>query len=83
LQQHGYEIASQVSHGTKEQIYLLLRMAMARHLTQPKEICPLLLDDVTVQSDAERTKGILSLLKAVSQERSNPFQPGGRRAGLG
>ena len=61
--------ATRLSHGTKEQIYLLLRMAMARHLTQPKEICPLLLDDVTVQSDAERTKGILSLLKAVSQER--------------
>ncbi len=61
--------ATRLSHGTKEQIYLLLRMAMARHLTQPKEVCPLLLDDVTVQSDAERTKGILSLLKAISQER--------------
>ncbi len=37
-----------------EQIYLLLRMAMADHLTRPGEICPLLMDDVTVESDAGR-----------------------------
>lgn len=61
--------AVRLSHGTKEQVYLLLRMAMARHLTQPEEVCPLLLDDATVQSDADRTKGILSLLKSISQER--------------
>lgn len=61
--------AMRLSHGTREQTYLLLRMALARHLTRTEEVCPLLLDDVTVQSDADRTKGILSLLKAVSQER--------------
>lgn len=61
--------ALHLSHGTAEQIYLLLRLAMAEHLTKPGEVCPLMLDDVTVQSDAERTRAILSMLHTLSQER--------------
>ena len=61
--------AQLLSHGTAEQVYLLLRVAMAERLTTPGEVCPLILDDVTVQSDAERTVAILDALHALSLER--------------
>ena len=57
-----------LSHGTSEQIYLLLRVAMARHLTRQGEICPLILDDVTVNCDPVRQIEILNLLHAISEE---------------
>ncbi len=58
-----------LSHGTAEQVYLLLRVAMAQHLTRAGEVCPLLLDDVTVHADAERERAILETLHALSRER--------------
>lgn len=61
--------AELLSHGTAEQVYLLLRIAIAQHLARPGEVCPLLLDDVTVQSDRQRTQAILDTLHAVSRER--------------
>lgn len=61
--------AALLSHGTAEQVYLLLRVALAQQLTMKGEICPLLLDDVTVQSDSERTLAILETLHTLSQER--------------
>jgi len=61
--------ASRLSHGTAEQIYLLLRMALASHLTAPGESCPLVLDEATVQADTARTEAVLDLLHAVSRER--------------
>lgn len=61
--------ACALSHGTCEQIYLLVRAALAQHLPRASESCPLLLDDVTVQSDARRTIGILDLLHRLSETR--------------
>ena len=61
--------AAVLSHGTAEQVYLLLRVALAEHLTRRGETCPLVLDDVTVQSDAERTLAILQTLHSLSRER--------------
>ena len=61
--------ATQLSHGTAEQIYLLLRVALVKYLTQPQETCPLILDDVTTQSDSIRTRAILDTLLALSEER--------------
>ncbi len=59
-----------LSHGTTEQIYLLLRVAMAGLLTRASgETCPLLLDDVTVHCDSERQTAILNLLQEISRER--------------
>lgn len=58
-----------LSHGTAEQIYLLLRVAMAERLATSGETCPLLLDDVTAQSDRVRTKAILELLVHVATDR--------------
>lgn len=61
--------ADRLSVGTAEQIYLLLRVALAQHLAVTGETCPLLLDDVTVQADASRTIQILELLLAISADR--------------
>jgi len=61
--------AALLSHGTAEQIYLLLRMALAQHLTTPGETCPLILDEATAQSDRGRTEAIMACLHAISRER--------------
>jgi hypothetical protein len=58
-----------LSQGTREQVYLLLRMAMVQHLTAKGERAPLILDDVTVQCDTNRTAGLLDLLHTMSAER--------------
>ena len=64
-----FQLAELLSHGTAEQVYLLLRVAMAERLTKPEEVCPLILDDVTVQSDGERTRCILETFLTISTER--------------
>ena len=64
-----YRDATLLSHGTAEQIYLLLRVALAEHLTTPGESCPLILDDVTVQSDETRTRAILEVLRDLAEDR--------------
>jgi AAA domain-containing protein len=61
--------AANLSLGTAEQVYLLLRFALAEHLTVPGESCPLLLDDITVQADDNRTTAILDLLLTLSAHR--------------
>lgn len=61
--------AAHLSHGAREQIYLLLRMSVAEHLTKPGEVCPLILDDVTTQCDGERTAAILRILHGASHRR--------------
>jgi uncharacterized protein YhaN len=60
--------ADRLSHGTAEQVYLLLRVTLSRHLTANRGVCPLLLDDVTVQADATRTVEILDLLHELSTQ---------------
>ncbi|MDQ2854588.1 MAG: AAA family ATPase [Chloroflexota bacterium] len=58
-----------LSEGTREQIYLLLRVAMAEHLVTTEETAPLLLDEVTAQSDPERKLRMLDVLHALSADR--------------
>ena len=65
--------ADRLSYGTAEQVYLLLRIALADHLTRNHGTCPLILDDVTVHADAARTRDILDLLLKVAQERQVIF----------
>jgi DNA repair protein SbcC/Rad50 len=60
--------AEYLSHGTAEQVFLLLRVAMAEILSLPDTRCPLLLDDVTVQSDPVRTRAILDVLHEISAD---------------
>lgn len=61
--------AALLSAGTREQIYLLLRVAMAQHLVSTGETAPLLLDEVTAQADPERRAGLLRVLREISHER--------------
>ena len=57
-----------LSHGTAEQLYLLLRAALARHLTEPAgEACPLILDDVVSAADSERKQRLLETLLSMSE----------------
>jgi uncharacterized protein YhaN len=58
-----------LSGGTREQIYLLLRVAMAQHLVTTAESAPMLLDEVTAQADAGRRRAVLDMLLALAAER--------------
>jgi ABC-type cobalamin transport system ATPase subunit len=61
--------AKLLSEGTREQIYLLLRVAMAQHLVTTGETAPLLLDEVTAQADVDRKRQLLAVLHHLSRER--------------
>lgn len=61
--------AEHLSHGTAEQIYLLLRIALVEHLTKNHDTCPLILDDVTVHADAARKEEIMALLLKIAEQR--------------
>lgn len=64
-----WRTADLLSYGTAEQVYLLLRVALAEHLTGDHDTCPLILDDVTVHADAVRTREILDLLLTIAADR--------------
>jgi DNA repair exonuclease SbcCD ATPase subunit len=64
-----WRTARLLSEGTREQIFLLLRVAMAEHLVTTDERAPLILDEVTIQSDAQRKLQLLEVLHQLSAER--------------
>lgn len=61
-----FRTATVLSHGTTEQLFLLLRLALAQRLTTTGERAPIVLDDITVQSDADRTVAALDLMHDLS-----------------
>lgn len=61
--------AALLSEGTKEQIFLLLRVALAEHLTKQGERSPLILDEITAQCDSDRRVALLNLVHELSAER--------------
>jgi hypothetical protein len=61
--------ARRLSHGTAEQIYLLLRVVLAERLATTGETCPLILDDVLVQSDRSRKLALLDVMLSISRAR--------------
>jgi recombinational DNA repair ATPase RecF len=61
--------ADRLSYGTAEQVYLLLRAALAQYLATTNETCPLILDDPTAYADDSRTTAVLQVLHHVSAER--------------
>lgn len=63
-----FRAADLLSHGTAEQVYLLLRLALARRLARPDEACPLLLDDALSGCDATRARAVLETLLAIADE---------------
>ena len=58
--------AALLSEGTKEQIFLLLRVALAEHLTKQGERAPLILDEITAQCDSDRRVALLDLIHELS-----------------
>lgn len=62
-------LAGDLSYGTAEQIYLLLRAAISEVVSPTGEACPLILDDVTVHADDDRTEALLDVLLEISRER--------------
>jgi hypothetical protein len=57
------------SHSTVEQSYLFTRIALGRHLTNNRELGPLLLDDITSNADPDRVRRVLNLLRIIAQRR--------------
>ena len=64
-----WRTARQLSGGTREQVFLLLRVGMAQHLASTGWVAPLLLDEVTAQSDSTRAREIMRVLCVVSRDR--------------
>jgi uncharacterized protein YhaN len=71
VRQHDSRLrdATLLSQGTREQIYLLLRLAMAEHLVTTDESAPFIVDDGLVQTDSVRAAAMLDLLHELSADR--------------
>ena len=79
-----WRAADRLSVGTSEQVYLLLRVALAQHLTTTSERCPLLLDDVAVPG-RRRTRPADTRLAVAPFRRSagRPVRTGSDRGCMG
>ncbi|HEX4211879.1 MAG TPA: AAA family ATPase [Candidatus Dormibacteraeota bacterium] len=66
-QRRVWREASLLSQGTREQIHLLLRLALVEHLIRPGERSPILLDEITVHADESRTAALLGLLQELAR----------------
>jgi DNA repair exonuclease SbcCD ATPase subunit len=60
--------ADQLSTGTRDLVYLMLRVAIARLMSRTGERLPLLLDDPLVQCDRERLEQTLTFLGHLAEE---------------
>ena len=62
-------VGDPLSQGTKEQVYLALRLAIIDHLDAGEERLPLFMDEVLVNWDAWRRDRAFGLLERVAEER--------------
>lgn len=88
------EVGEPVSTGTREQVYLALRLAVLDHLDRGGERMPFFLDETVVNWDPERRARTFGLLSDVARHRQVFFftchdrmareleERGGRRLGL-
>ena len=58
-----------LSEGTKNQVYLAVRLAICRLALGEEDPCPLILDDVLLTYDDTRAKRALEMLMELSRER--------------
>jgi uncharacterized protein YhaN len=58
----------QLSTGTRDLIYLILRMGITQLMSNSGEKLPLLLDDPLVEFDASRQKSALGYLRNLSDQ---------------
>lgn len=56
-----------LSAGTRDQLYLALRLASIAHLAEGQELLPLILDDVLIHFDDDRARAALSVLGSFSE----------------
>ncbi|MFT5048673.1 MAG: hypothetical protein ACI8QZ_000060 [Chlamydiales bacterium] len=61
--------APPLSRGTRDQIYLALRLGLLDHLDEGRSALPLILDEALVHWDADRRKALYPLLTEVSRRR--------------
>ena len=66
---HAVEVDTPVSTGTREQVYLALRLAVIDHLDAGGERLPLFLDEAFVNWDAERRERAFAVLAELARER--------------
>lgn len=59
--------AEQLSRGTREQLYLAFRLAVIQDFGETRGALPLIVDDILVNFDLERTRGTLRLLAGLSE----------------
>jgi len=59
---------SQLSTGTRELLYLALRLAYVRHYCRRAEPLPLIMDDILVNFDDARREAALAVLRDLSRE---------------
>ena len=57
----------QLSRGTREQLYLAIRLAYVQHYSQNAEPLPLVIDDVLVNFDDDRALGALEVFWEVAE----------------
>lgn len=58
----------ELSTGTREQLYLAMRLAYVRHYCRDAEPLPLVMDDVLVNFDDERAKSTLRVLLELARD---------------
>jgi uncharacterized protein YhaN len=58
----------ELSTGTREQLYLAMRLAYVHHYCRDTEPLPLVMDDVLVNFDDQRAKGTLEVLLDVGKQ---------------
>jgi uncharacterized protein YhaN len=63
----------QLSTGTREQLYLAIRLAYVQHYCREAEPLPLVMDDVLVNFDDERAQRTLEVLLEIAESRQIIF----------
>ncbi len=59
---------SQLSTGTREQLYLAIRLAYVRHYCETSESLPMVMDDILVNFDDQRARNTLACLAEMSRD---------------
>ncbi|MCA9015279.1 MAG: DUF4332 domain-containing protein, partial [Planctomycetaceae bacterium] len=66
---HGHTLTvSELSSGTREQLFLAIRLAMVERFRNQGVELPIILDDVLVNFDQKRTKAAIETLNAVASK---------------
>lgn len=63
----GEKHPEQLSRGTREQLYLAFRLAVIQDFGETRGALPLIVDDILVNFDLERTRGTLQVLARLSE----------------